>query len=414
MAYRELIKNFNLIRDYLREFYIYGFKSRGEYTRQSARSYDNERRRAESWLGEFMQAKQSPAGKQVFLSVDSRLTRRNPLYRAWKSKSFTDGDITLHFLLLDLLYAPQVELSLREITEQLDLRLTSFPHAKTFDVSTVRKKLNEYIDLGLLTAEKRGKEKLYRRTADRPSFSPALLHFFSEVAPCGVIGSYLLDRAEETRDLFAFKHHYMTSALDSDILCSLFLAMSEKRSVTLSPAPRRRHRLRPRRIVPLRILISVRHGRHYLAGYDPKAHGFFSFRLDQILFVRGGEVCENYDALRQKFDGLLPFMWGISTKNGSLSPRERAEFSLELAEGEEYLFRRLEREKRGGHVERESPARCRFTADVPDAGEMVPWIRSFIGRISSLSFSDRALETQFRDDLRAMYALYGIEEEPEA
>ena len=31
MAYKELIKNFNRIRDYMREFYVYGFKSREEY-----------------------------------------------------------------------------------------------------------------------------------------------------------------------------------------------------------------------------------------------------------------------------------------------------------------------------------------------------------------------------------------------
>ena len=30
MAYSELIKNFARIRDYMREFYVYGFKSREE------------------------------------------------------------------------------------------------------------------------------------------------------------------------------------------------------------------------------------------------------------------------------------------------------------------------------------------------------------------------------------------------
>ena len=54
MAYSELVKNFNRIRDYMREFYIYGFKSREEYRRKSARSYDDERRRIESWLGDYM------------------------------------------------------------------------------------------------------------------------------------------------------------------------------------------------------------------------------------------------------------------------------------------------------------------------------------------------------------------------
>ena len=54
MAYSELIKNFERIRDYMREFYVYGFKSRDEFTQKSARSYDDERRRVESSLGDYM------------------------------------------------------------------------------------------------------------------------------------------------------------------------------------------------------------------------------------------------------------------------------------------------------------------------------------------------------------------------
>ena len=32
MAYSELVKNFEKVRAYMREFYVYGFKSRTEYT----------------------------------------------------------------------------------------------------------------------------------------------------------------------------------------------------------------------------------------------------------------------------------------------------------------------------------------------------------------------------------------------
>ena len=41
MAYSELIKNFTKIRDYMKKFYIYGFKTREEFDEKSARSYDN-------------------------------------------------------------------------------------------------------------------------------------------------------------------------------------------------------------------------------------------------------------------------------------------------------------------------------------------------------------------------------------
>ena len=88
----------------MREFYVYGFKSRTEYNAKSARSYDDERRRLESWLGDYMRFTQTPEGKNVFLSVDSRVTRKNPFYKAWKAKSFTYGDITLHFAIFDIHY----------------------------------------------------------------------------------------------------------------------------------------------------------------------------------------------------------------------------------------------------------------------------------------------------------------------
>lgn len=35
MAYSELIKNFEKIRSYMREFYVFGFKSRNGYDRKA-------------------------------------------------------------------------------------------------------------------------------------------------------------------------------------------------------------------------------------------------------------------------------------------------------------------------------------------------------------------------------------------
>ena len=53
-SYNELIKNFERVRSYMREFYVYGFKSRADYDKKSARSYDDEKRRMESILGDYM------------------------------------------------------------------------------------------------------------------------------------------------------------------------------------------------------------------------------------------------------------------------------------------------------------------------------------------------------------------------
>ena len=124
---------------------MYGFKNRSEYDQKSARSYDDERRRIESWLGDYMRFVMTPEGKNIFLSIDSRVSRSNPFYKAWKARSFTDGDITLHFILLDILFSPEVKMTLGEIVEAVDGYLRTFDNPIAFEESTVRKKLKEYI-----------------------------------------------------------------------------------------------------------------------------------------------------------------------------------------------------------------------------------------------------------------------------
>ena len=43
MAYSELVKRFDRVRDYMRDFLIFGFKTREDFGQKSARTYDNER-----------------------------------------------------------------------------------------------------------------------------------------------------------------------------------------------------------------------------------------------------------------------------------------------------------------------------------------------------------------------------------
>ena len=176
MAYSELIKNFEKIRSYMREFYVFGFKSRNGYDRKSARSYDDERRRVESWLGDYMRFAKTAEGKNVFLSVDSRTACKNPFYKAWKAKSFTDGDITLHFAVFDILCAPEIKLTLSELVDEIDSLLSG---DFTFDESTLRKKLKEYTAEGIIITEKQGRKVLYSRSPMLMCHGYAMLSTFS-------------------------------------------------------------------------------------------------------------------------------------------------------------------------------------------------------------------------------------------
>lgn len=408
MAYTELVKNFNRIRDYMREFYIYGFKSREEYTRKSARSYDNERRRMESWLGDYMRFRQTTEGKKVFLSIDSRIFHHNPLYKAWKTKSFTDGDITLHFIILDIMETAEEALPVSEIAEKIDEYLSEFSEPRVFDESTVRNKLKEYVAEGILETEKRGKTLYYRKVAECAGYDSDILDFFSEAAPCGVIGSFLLDREKLKEEKFVFKHHYITSAIDSEILCQLFQAIHEKRSIVVETIHMGKEHSSENKVVPLKILISVQGGRQYLMAYIPRFKRINAFRIDNIVSVKPDTVCDRFDELRDRLKKMQPHIWGVSTQSHSSNRMETVEFTVRYGQGEEHIHRRLEREKRCGTVERIDACTSRFYAEVYDATELIPWIRTFICRITDIHISNRIAEARFKRDLEEMYKLYDI------
>ena len=407
MAYNELIKSFERVRAYMREFYVYGFKSRTEYDAKSARSYDDERRRLESWLGDYMRFAQTPEGKNVFLSVDSRVTRKNPLYKAWKAKSFTDGDITLHFAIFDILYKPEIKKTLAELIEAIDELLSS---SITFDESTLRKKLKEYADEGIIQIEKEGRRVLYSRSADTDISSLSdIIDFFSEVAPCGVIGSFLQDKQQEHSELFSFKHHYITSAMDSEVTAALFDAIRSHRYITVDNLGKYSKEVKTIRLVPLKIYISTQNGRQNLLAYHEKANRLNSYRLDYMSNVRiEDEACEKFDALRAALAKAENHMWGVNCK-WNVKRVEHVEFEIRIEDDEQFIVRRLEREKRCGRVEKIDDNRYRYVAEVFDSTEMLPWIRTFISRITKMNFSNRNAENKFKADIQEMYRMYGID-----
>ena len=455
MPYSELVKNFEKIREYMREFYVYGFKSRGEYNQKSARSYDDERRRIESWLGEYMRFAETADGRNYFISVDSRAISENPFYKAWKTKSFTDGDITLHFAIFDVLWSPEIKLTLAELTDEIDSLLSS---GFDFDESTLRKKLKEYADEGIIVIEKRGRQVIYSRAHDVDiSGLRDVLDFFSEVAPCGVIGSFLCDKLTSDRCLnsdkmpdgsqsndnilpggsqssdniipissqsngvqltsgchsnhvnssagsvFCFKHHYITEAIDSDVMASLFDAMRKKSYVLLDNFSRRSQKSRTLRLLPLKIYISVQNGRQHLIAYNENSR-FGSYRLDYISNVRLCEPAADFDRLRAALAKKETRMWGVMC--GSDARCERVELEIYVGADEEYIVNRLEREKRCGSIEKIDNTHYRYTAEVYDSNELLPWIRTFISRITRLKCSNRAVENRFREDVKEMYHMY--------
>lgn len=409
MAYSELIKNFSKIREYVSQFYVYGFKSRNEYTNKSARSYDNERRRIESWLGDYMRFNREPSGKNIFLAVDSRAISRNPLYNAFKAKSFTANDIMLHFYILDIL-ADRSERTLRQIIDAISYNyLPSFDDVHEPDESTVRKKLKEYEKLGLVKSRKHGRELVYglpENNIDLNSWKNAV-SFFSEEDPLGVVGSFILDKYNDIPDFFTFKHHYILHALESEILEDIFTAVREHRKTQLDIFVRRRANMSRHTVLPLMLYISVQNGRRYVLCYHYGFRKMMFYRLDSIKKVKLLNTDCRFDEYLNSARQLGKNVWGVST--GEKDSLDHIEMTVYAAEDEYYIVSRLEREKRCGKIEQAGERLYKFTADVYDAMELMPWIRTFTGRIVKLDCSNRSVVETFYGDFEKMRRMYGGE-----
>mgnify|MGYP002623924694 CR=1 FL=1 len=392
MAYSELIKNFNGIRDYIRSFYVYGFNHRNDYTQKSARSYDNERRRVESWLGDYMTFGQDNEGRRFYISVDSRAIPENPLYRAFRTKSFTDKDIMLHFHILDILTSVE-SYSVNDILDELSERFNeNLP-----EESTIRKKLAEYVKIGLLTREKNGKENFYRLSENKINLESwtSALAFFSEIAPLGVIGSFI---SSERQGIFYFKHHYILNTLESEILCDLFTAINDKKVVKLITK-----KLNVK-VLPLKIYVGTQTGRQYLLAWSLEITRFYFYRLDLIEDVEIINEVLTEIPDEKDLSEFCAHVWGVS--GGLNNELTSINFTVYVDEGEEHIIQRLKREKRCGTIEKVDANHWRFSAEVFDALEMLPFLRTFIGRITDLQCSDERVIERFNQDVQALSEMY--------
>ena len=196
--------------------------------------------------------------------------------------------------------------------------------------------------------------------------------------------------------------------MDSEILYLIFNAIREKKSVTLETVNKKKMLITEDNVIPIKVMISAQSGRQYLMAYAPRIKRIKSFRTDNIVSIKLKDKCERFDELQEQLKKMQPHIWGVSTQGSPGSRMEHVEFTIHYADDEKFIRRRLEREKRCGIVEHIDDNTSRFSVDVFDSSEVIPWIRTFICRIMDIQFSNKELENQFKKDIEDMNTLYGI------
>lgn len=406
--FQELIKNFDRIRDYMRQFYVYGFKVRGDFTQKSLRTYDNERRRIESWLSGLIHSDYSSKGRQVSISHGEQELFSNPLFAAWKSKSFTDNDLLLHFYILDLLSDGR-EMTAKDVADALARA------GAVLDGQTVRLKLKEYESLWILSSRKEKKSVFYRLCPRLPfeeggreifGHYQAALSFFSQTAPFGFVGSTILDKTYGKNELFTFKHYFMVHTLEDGILYPLLAALFEGRYVVLENHSVRSGKVTEIEGLPLKVFVSTRTGRRYICIYTKQNRRFLNLRLDCIASVKPSEICPDAGFYREKLEENMDRCFGVSFGGRALRLEE---ICMKLAIDEEregHILNRLHREGKGGEIIRLDAHTFLYSGFFFDVNEMLSWVKSFTGRILDIQSSNRAAVLKVTADWESMYRMY--------
>ena len=401
-GYTELIKNFDKIRDFVRDFFVFGIRGRSDFANISERSYDNERRRIQSYLSDYIDENRSGSSKTISISSDTTAKTINPLFKVWETKSFTKKDLFLHFVILDILRgqclsAPQIaEVITDEYTSMLDSGFS-------VDVMTVRNKLKEYSALGLISEVKQGRSVCYQLNEDGidlQTLSDALM-FYQNILPAGFLAAPVI-RSQNSS--YIYRQIFFAQTLDDEIVLKILQAIAQKQTITIKQSVKGR-RVWLHQVVPIHIRSNARTGRQYLVCLGHKRQRYSKIRIDYIQSVTLGEPLNGFDGIRERCASSYEKSFSLENQQRDL---KQVRLVLRIDEqGEPYVLDRLKREGRHGVITRLTENTFEYAIEVSDTLEMGPWLRTFIGRIVSLEGTETSVIKMFKNDIKTMMTMAG-------
>ena len=406
--YTELKKNFLGIRDLLRQFIIYGDMSRSKLPNNSSvRSFDDDLRRIKSWLKDIVIFKSVNGEKRYSVFVDPSNVEINPFFETYKYKSFTEKDVNLHFLLLSIL--KDKELSVNEISDEI-CRLSGNAN---FETNTIRNKINEYVDIGLIKLSKKNKNYYYK--LEKTGINDLIKHnnnlleaikFFSSIAPVPTVGSYILDKTDSKENSgFSFRHQFLANCLDDIIVIDLLKAMQSDSFVEITNDSPHTNRITKNILFPFKILVSLNTCRSYIMGYSTRFDNFSFFRLDCIKEIKIMEKADKAEHFKQVINDALPYCYMLHM---DLTHKvEHFEMTLSIdEEKEKHILRKLNQEARGGTITKIASNTFLYKRQLYNTQEIMPWVKSFIGNIISIKGDNQKDIDCFYEDIEEMASIY--------
>ena len=395
------ISNFDVIRKLVRNLYLEGFNNylETENLGKSSRAFTNNLNSIRNFLDKrFISAKTNTKKKSnPIITFDTRNETENPLYALWKTSNSIASNLSFDFAIIDILEDYPDGINWFSLTSDSDSNkhdnLLSKYVSKGIDKKGVKTKLEKLAEAGVIefsedkkkirkTNTKKIKELLSSKEVKQA------IQFASETCPLGVIGSFILDglsnlNSEPLNTPIHYKHHFIFNSIDYEIMFTILEAINEKCLLEIES-----ERFELRTIIPLKIFISTQTGRTYVVFWNKEEEKLFSENLELILAAKKLEICSEYDSYRNKLSEMEEFVWGVSFKEEKSNELEHVRFVIEYPSEKEknYIPARIKREAVTGIVKELDEYHSEFTANIIDSNEIIPWIRSFFGRITELDF----------------------------
>lgn len=430
--FNDFIKHYNIIRDILRDCFLYGCFSRDSLESKrnvSSRKVSYEIRRIQQYVEEkYIKIDKDGRYKLLNLTYDFMRHSNNFLVSTYMTKSFTRTGLLTYFFILLYIQSQNRPCCLSDIEDGL----AQGGHLSFDKISskTIERKLSEMCSsFGMLTCEVVKRTKFYSiapdilKTLDNDELEELLLAiglFKNIIFP--VVSGYfceqtLKDYMHFERNISGIDNHYFNyrnvhfhPVIEEQVLWDILKAIHIRQKVKIFyHLPKKWDNACEQHsnyiLIPYKIRYDVRHGRFYLVSFNNNKNCIVS-RLDRIESIEILEDTfqrEDYDEL---YDKQMCCSWSSVSLEGRNEP-EKVKFEVIIDEKTEgYIIEKILNESPNGVLNKIENGRYHITIEVNDSGELIPWIRGYAGYVRVLE--SKELADKILDDWKEMLLSYGV------
>lgn len=426
--FSDFIKHYNIIRDILRDCFLYGCFSRDGLENKrnvSSRKVSYEMRRIQQYVEDkYIKIDKDGRYKLLSLTYDFLRHTDNFLVNTYMARSFTRTDLLTYFSILLFVHSQEAPCSLNAIENGLAKEgVLSFDRISS---KTIERKLAEMSEsIGVLSYETVKRTKYYSVARDiladleneelkelsiavglyKNILFPVTAGYYCEQTVRDYF-NYERHESSETIKFFNYRQVHFHPVIEEQILWEILNAMHQSKKVKLNyHSPKSQARNNSNKVLcPYKIRYDVRHGRFYLISFSDDRKCIVA-RLDRIESV--GILDEVFQ--RGDFDGAYQKQMHYSWSSVSLEEaKEPEDVKLEVMidePSESYVIDRIMNEIPGGTLEKIENGCYHISLRVNDSGELIPWLRGYAGHVRVLESAQ--LAERLLKDWKEMLVAYG-------